>query len=58
MHARLQAERVARERGIEVAEVRSLIDEHTYGRSLGILGGTGVNVLELNLELDDRYATG
>ena len=51
-NARLQASRVARERGLSVARVRKLIDEHTDGRSLGILGEKTVNVLDLNLALD------
>lgn len=54
-YARLQAPRVARERGIDLAEVRSLIEEHTHGRPVGVLGEPGVNVLELNLALDQRY---
>jgi len=54
-YARLQASRVARERGIDLGEVQSLIDEHTNGRGLGFLGEAGVNVLELNLALDERY---
>ncbi|GAA2145553.1 potassium-transporting ATPase subunit C [Nocardioides koreensis] len=54
-YARLQAPRVARERGIDVAEVQSLIEENTHGRALGLLGQAGVNVLELNLALDERY---
>jgi K+-transporting ATPase ATPase C chain len=42
---------VARERGLQVARVLQLVAEHTQGRSLGILGEEGVNVLELNLAL-------
>jgi K+-transporting ATPase ATPase C chain len=37
--------------------LRSLISKHTNGRDLGILGEPGVNVLELNLELDILYGT-
>ncbi len=51
-NARLQAERVARERGIPVSQVRTLIDEHTSGRTLGVLGEKTVDVLALNLALD------
>jgi K+-transporting ATPase ATPase C chain len=57
-YARLQATRVANERGIDVAEVRSLIEEYTRGRTFGLLGEPGVNVLELNLALDQRYPAG
>ena len=53
-NARLQAPRVAEERGFELDEVFALIEAHTTGRSLGFLGEPGVNVLELNLALDDR----
>jgi potassium-transporting ATPase KdpC subunit len=51
-NARLQAKRVARERDVLVARVRALIDDHTSGRTLGVLGEKAVNVLELNLALD------
>lgn len=51
-NARLQAARVADERGLSVEAVRTLIDEHTDGRDLGILGEPGVNVVTLNLALD------
>ena len=53
-NARLQARRVAAARGVPLASVLRLIDEATQGRSLGIFGDPGVNVLELNLALDER----
>jgi len=53
-NARLQARRVADERGISVAEVNRMIDDHTTSRAFGILGEKAVNVLELNLALDQR----
>jgi potassium-transporting ATPase KdpC subunit len=55
-NARLQAGRVADERGLEVDEVLELIDDHTDGRDLGFLGEEGVNVLELNMALDRASA--
>ena len=52
-NARLQAPRVAAERGLRVEEVLALVDEHTTDRPLAILGDPGVNVLLLNVALDD-----
>ncbi len=52
-NARLQAPRVARERGLDVAVVLGLMSKHTDGRALGVLGEPGVNVVTLNLALDD-----
>ncbi|MFC7245501.1 potassium-transporting ATPase subunit C [Catellatospora aurea] len=51
-YAKLQAKRVAAERGVNIDKVNTLIDEHTDGRALGFLGEPAVNVLELNLALD------
>ncbi|HET7366984.1 MAG TPA: K(+)-transporting ATPase subunit C [Gaiella sp.] len=51
-NARIQAARVARARGLPLAQVLVLVAEHTDGRALGFLGEPGVNVLELDLALD------
>ena len=57
-NARLQAPRVADERGLSEDEVLELVDDHTTGRALGFLGEKGVNVLELNLALDEQAPVG
>jgi len=54
-YARLQAPRIARERGADPAAIERLIDGHTTGRALGFMGGPAVNVLELNLALDREF---
>ncbi len=54
--AAFQAPRVARERGTSASDVQRLVDAHTAGRQLGFFGEAVVNVLELNLDLDARYA--
>lgn len=51
-NARLQAARVARERGLPVASVDRLVREQTKGRTLGVLGDERVNVLQLNRALE------
>jgi K+-transporting ATPase ATPase C chain len=53
-NAEIQANRVAEERGLALETVLDLIDEHTDGRALGVLGEPGVNVLELNIALDEE----
>ncbi|MEQ4723200.1 potassium-transporting ATPase subunit C [Nonomuraea sp. B19D2] len=53
-YAELQAPRVAKERGLPLDQVKTLIGEHTTGRVLGFMGEPAVNVLELNLALDGR----
>lgn len=50
--AHYQARRVAKQRGLSVEAVTKLIQRHTQGRALGILGEPTVNVLLLNLALD------
>jgi K+-transporting ATPase ATPase C chain len=55
--AELQAPRVARARGVEVARVRDLIRVHTEAPLLGFIGRARVNVLELNLSLDEAFGS-
>ena len=50
-NARLQAPRVAASRGLELDRVLDLVDEHTDGRPLAVLGDPGVDVVTLNLAL-------
>jgi K+-transporting ATPase ATPase C chain len=51
-NAKLQAARVAEARGLSTQQVLKLVDEHTDGRPLGIIGEKTVNVLDLNRALD------
>jgi len=53
-NARIQAHRVAKQRGLDLDRVLELVDDNTDDRGLGVLGEPGVNVLELNLALDDE----
>lgn len=54
-NAKLQANRVAQARDIEVSRVIGLIEANTDSKPLGILGEEGVNVLMLNLALDMEH---
>jgi K+-transporting ATPase ATPase C chain len=53
--AEFELPRVAKERGTTVEQMRALVARHTEHRQLGFLGEPGVNVLEINLELDERF---
>ena len=57
-YAAVQVPRVARERNLPPDRVRQLVRDNTTGRALGFLGEPGVNVLELNLDLDRTAAVG
>ncbi|KAA1429991.1 potassium-transporting ATPase subunit C [Mycolicibacter arupensis] len=54
-YADLQADRIARARGLSVDQVRAVIRNHQSGRLFGFLGAPRVNVVAVNLELDDRH---
>jgi K+-transporting ATPase ATPase C chain len=53
--AEFQLPTVAKERGTTVDQLRPLLAKHTEDRRFGFLGEPRVNVLELNLELDERF---
>lgn len=50
--AALQIARVASARKLSIDRVRGLVEAHTSGRLLGIIGEPRVNVLELNLAMN------
>lgn len=52
--ALIQAHRIAAVRHLPLAKVEELISQNTDGRSLGVLGEPGVNVLELNIAIDEE----
>src|SRR5450759_3037687 len=51
-YAAEQVPRIARERGLSVAQVQALVAANTKGRTRGFLGEPLVNVLNRNLALD------
>lgn len=55
-NAELQTVRVAKARGVSVEQIQAVVAQHTQARTLGFLGEPAVNVLELNLALDERFA--
>jgi K+-transporting ATPase ATPase C chain len=54
-YADLQIARVAKARGISQDQVREVVRDNQDGRVLGFIGEARVNVLELNIELDQKY---
>ena len=53
-NAMLQADRVAKARGVAADVVRRLIESHIEGPWLGFIGQAHVNVLKTNLDLDGK----
>jgi potassium-transporting ATPase KdpC subunit len=54
-YADLQIARVAKARGVAEDQIRAAVADNSAGRTLGFLGEPRVNVLQLNLELDQKY---
>ncbi|MFF5025419.1 potassium-transporting ATPase subunit C [Streptomyces collinus] len=55
-YAELQVHRIAAKNGLSVAQVETLVRDHTTGRTLGFIGEPQVNVLQLNIALKDLTA--
>jgi K+-transporting ATPase ATPase C chain len=53
-NARIQANRVAKRRGLPLERVLALVDEHASRPFLGLAGAKSINVLELNLALEQE----
>lgn len=53
-NARIQANRVAQERGLDRAEVLALIDDHSSRPLFGLGGPKSINVVALNAALEDH----
>jgi K+-transporting ATPase ATPase C chain len=53
-NARIQANRVAKKRGLPLQRVLDLVDAHASRPFLGLAGPKSINVLELNLALEQE----
>ncbi len=56
-YALLQAERIARARGVQPASVRAVISANLAQPLLGFIGQPRINVLKTNLALDAQAST-
>ncbi len=54
-YATIQIVRVAKARHVSPDQIRSVLARYVDGRALGFFGEPTVNVLQLNLELDQRF---
>ena len=57
-YAELQADRIAKARGVSADEVKGRIDQNIQQPFLGFIGQPHVNVLQTNLALDAAFAKG
>jgi K+-transporting ATPase ATPase C chain len=57
-NARFQAPRIAKARGLPIAQVEAVIDRNVQGQLLGFIGQPRVNVLAVNRALDARFPKG
>lgn len=54
-YADIQVNRVAKARHVSPDQIRAVLTQYRSGRDLGFFGEPTVNVLQLNLQLDQRY---
>jgi potassium-transporting ATPase KdpC subunit len=54
-YADIQVTRVAKARHVSADQIRAVLAQYRSGRDLGFLGEPTVNVLQLNLQLDQRF---